>query len=511
MSARSEAVQVSPAEVLSARGLRKSYGGVHALRGVDVHVREDEVLGLVGENGSGKSTLLKILSGQLRPDAGTVAIGGRDAQLADPTAMIGAGVVTVTQETTLVPDLSVTENILLGRRIVRSRRGIDWRASRAKARDVLDLLRLDVDPSTLARDLRPDEQQMVEIGRAVSMEARLLILDEPTSSLTDDEVTSLFEVVRELRTTGVSTIFVSHRLNEVFGLTDRVTILRDGTVVGEGPTASFDSDSLIEAMVGRPLEQLAPPDERRRSGARRAVSLRGVTVPGRLDDVSLEVDHGEIVGLAGLVGSGRSDLLKAIAGHLVAGGHVQIGGEPADGAARTRAGTGGVAYVPADRKVEGLVLDMSVADNITMVESSTRPRWANPALDRRGQRVQGAMREFRIKADRPGVAVGTLSGGNQQKVMLAKWMHMAPEVLLLDEPTRGVDVGAKGEIYRLLADARANGCAIVVSSSETEELQALCDRVIVLYRGRVRADLAREEATDAAIAHFSMRDEAVGR
>ncbi len=467
--------------------MHKRFGGVHALRGAALAVRPGEVHALIGENGSGKSTLLRIVSGHLRADAGAVELDG--------------GVAVVSQETTLVPDLSVAENIFLGHRQVARAGFVNWRATRRAARTALDRLGLQVDSSLPARRLKPDEAQMVEIARALSMDARLLILDEPTSSLTDDEVATLFATVRALREEGVAVIFVSHRLNEVFALADSVTVLRDGRTVATGPIIDYDAPRLIEAMVGRALEDFEPSEGV--AAAEPVVRTRALSHGEVLHEVDLEVGRGEIVGLAGLVGAGRTELLECLFGVRRSTGAIEIDGRPVTHRRPADAMRDGIAFVPADRKRHGLVLERSVRENLLMASTSRGFRLRPPRRARESAAVAGAIDRFSIRARSPAAPVATLSGGNQQKVLLGKWLETDPRLLMLDEPTRGVDVGAKSEIYRLLHEARERGVAVLVSSSEVPELLALCDRVLVMFRGRVTASLPREQATEARIAQFA--------
>jgi ABC-type sugar transport system ATPase subunit len=497
-------LNASPAPVLRAADVRKRFGGVHALSGATLELHAGEVHGLCGENGSGKSTLLRIISAQIAADECALTLAGRPVRFRDASEALAAGIATVTQETTLVPDLSVAENIFLGPRKPRTWRGIDWRTTRRRAAELLARLDCDVDLGAPAGRLRPNLQQLVEIARALSTDARVLILDEPTSSLTDEEVESLFTAVRALKESGVATVFVSHRLNEVLGLADRLTVLRDGTVVGTGPAAEFDHRSLIKLMIGRDLEELTL-DHTLRDVEDAALRVRDLDVPGRVHGASLNLARGEVVGLAGLVGAGRSDLFEALFGLSPdASGSVEVRGRRVDPRSPGAALRAGLAYVPADRKRLGLVLDMSVRENVVMAGTSRLGRLRRPRRQREQATVEAAVRDFGISVASPGQAVSRLSGGNQQKVVLAKWLETEPSVLLLDEPTRGVDVGAKAEIYTLLDEAKKRGLAMVISSSETSELQLLCDRILVMYRGRIVARLGRDEADDATIARFAM-------
>lgn len=488
--------------ILVAEDVHKRYGGVRALKGARLEAYPGEVLGLIGENGSGKSTLLGILSGQRWPDAARIILAGSETAFPDPPSAIAAGIVTVTQETTLVPELSVAENIFLGRRMARGRVGIDWRQTRLNASAVLDRLGLAIDPGRLIGNLRPDEQQLVEVARAISADARVLILDEPTSSLTDDEVEHLFGIVRRLKGTGVAIVFVSHRLNEVLEIADRVTVLRDGETVGSGPISAYDHNRMIREMVGHEPEELTVGGS---EGVAEAVlSVRNLSVPGKVRTASLEVGAGEIVGLAGLVGAGRSEVFEALFGlQLEAEGEIDVDGAPYAPTSPVGAMRRGIGYVPGDRKRLGLVFEMTVRENLMLAAGSRRRRLAPPTAASERPLVSDAFERFNIVASSPDAPVNTLSGGNQQKVVLAKWLETDPRLLLLDEPTRGVDVGAKSEIYRLLQDAKETGIAILVSSSETSELLLLCDRIVVMFRGRVMAALAREHATEARIAHLA--------
>jgi ABC-type sugar transport system ATPase subunit len=490
--------------LLRAVAVHKRYGGVRALRGVDFDLRSGEIHGLVGENGSGKSTLLRILSGQLAPDSGRVMLAGQPVRFGDAAQAMKAGIATVTQETTLVEHLSVAENIFLGPRKERRWYGIDWRRTRVRARSILERLELDLDPDQPVGTLRPDQQQMIEIARALSMDARVVILDEPTSSLSDDEVAALFEAVRALRRQGVASAFVSHRMSEVFDLVDQVTVLRDGAVVGGGSIGEYDRDGLVALMIGRDLENLDL-GERDHVSANPVLRVRDFNVPGRASGVELAVEQGEIVGLAGLVGAGRSALLAALFGvEPRASGTIEIDGRVVMCRDPLSAMRHGLGYVPAERKTLGLVQDMSVRENLLMAQTARTWRLRRPSAAREQQLVAEAVQEFGIIVDSAGAPVARLSGGNQQKVVLAKWLGTSPKVLLLDEPTRGVDVGAKAEIYRLLNEIKEAGVGMLVSSSETPELRLLCDRILVMYRGRIVASLSREEATDARVAHYAI-------
>jgi ABC-type sugar transport system ATPase subunit len=490
--------------VLRADDVHKRYGGVRALSGASLELHAGEVHALCGENGSGKSTLLKVVSGQVRADRGRIFLDGKPVSFGDAPDALAAGIATVTQETTLVSELSVAENVFLGPRKPRTWRGIDWRATRRRAAQILSRLNCDVDPETQVSRLRPDLQQLVELARALSTDARVLILDEPTSSLADDEVESLFDAVRSLKGSGVAIVFVSHRIKEVFAIADRVTVLRDGEVVGGGPLAEFDEQSLVRLMIGRELEQLTL-EHRTHEVEDAVLSVRGLSVPGRVHDVGFDVAEGEVVGLAGLVGAGRSEVLSALFGlEREAVGDVRVSETPLPLRSPRASMRAGLAFVPAERGRLGLVPDMSVRENVLMAASSRLARVRRPHRGREQEAIFEAVQNFGIVPASLPHPVSRLSGGNQQKVVLAKGFGTRPRVLVLDEPTRGVDVGAKAEIYKLLDAAKEQGLAILVSSSETPELQLLCDRILVMYRGRIVAQLSRDEADDARITRLAM-------
>lgn len=492
---------------LNLEGIEKSFGGVRALRGAGLEIRQaGTVHGLIGANGSGKSTMLGIISGQQRPDRGQLALEGAPLDLPDPHAAVRAGIAMVSQETALAPELSIAENVLLGGRLVRRTiGGIDWTASRRKAAKLLEELGVNEDPAMPVKLLRPDRQQMVEIARAISLDAKILILDEPTSALNDDEVQALFAVIRRLRDRKVSTIFVSHRLSELIDLTDEITVLRDGVTVGRGPTSEFDADRIVELMVGSASE----PVRRRRARIQAPeeaspLRLNGFSADGLFANVDLNVEAGEIVGLAGMQGAGRSDLMEAIFGvRPVDSGELQIDGRPARIKDERDAIAKGIGYLPADRKVAGLVLQQSIAQNLTMVANRNRAWYRAPGSAEDRRIVGEAISTMNIVAPSPATEVGNLSGGNQQKVAIGKWIAARSRIFLLDEPTRGVDVAAKAEIHRLLFEAADRGAAILVSSSETEELLELCDRIVVLYRGTVFESIKTSDASEELLARYS--------
>ena len=480
--------------------LHKWFGGVHALDDAKMVIQKPGVVhALMGQNGSGKSTMLNVLSGQLRPDSGTIALNGREVFFRSPPDALAQGIAMVAQETALAEHLSIAENILLGRRLVRGLTGIDWEASRTRASEILTRLGVDYDPGWEVSSLRPDQKQMVEIARALSTDVRILVLDEPTSSLTDEEVQWLFAAIRRLKERGVCVLYVSHRLPEIFSVCDEMTVLRDGVTVAEGPISDFTPASVVDAMVGSARVRGTRKEGSAITGAP-LLEIQNLSVAGSLTDACLEVHEGEIVGLAGLKGSGRRELIEVVFGlRPRTSGSIILAGDPYNSSKPRDAIRRGVGFVPPDRKTDGVILPMSVQDNLGLPATSEAFRLGDPKRGEVRSDSAGVAKMLSIKAalDAP---ARTLSGGNQQKVVLGKWMVRPPRLLLLDEPTRGVDVAAKAEIHRQLREAASRGIAMLASSSEYDELLELCDRIIVLFRGRIVADLRPEEATETRVA-----------
>jgi ABC-type sugar transport system ATPase subunit len=485
--------------------IHKAYVGVPALRGATLTIdRPGSVHTLIGQNGCGKSSMLGVLSGQIQADRGQIRIEGRPIRFGDSAAAVRHGIAMVSQETAVAEDLTVTENVLMGR-MVRSARGINWAASRRRANEVLGRLGLDYDPNWTVGRLRPDQKQMVEIARAISLETKVLILDEPTSSLTEDEVQELFATIRELSKRDVAILFVSHRLAEVFEISTELTVMRDGRTVDSGSIANFTTQSLVDKMVGGVNLQGDPVVSTSRLDVLGAdapvLELRGVSSPGAVRDVSLELRPGKLIGIAGLVGSGRSELLEMIFGvRPISGGSVLVDGAPMKKRSPRSSIAAGIGFVPPDRKIQGLVLPMSVTHNMTMVATHTKNRLRPPSR-RRERRLAGRLADaVRLRTASMSLAVRSLSGGNQQKVVFCKWMASRPRILLLDDPTRGVDVAAKADIHTQLRQAAADGLALLVTSSEIPELIDLCDEVLVMYRGSVAHRFSREQLREADLA-----------
>ncbi len=480
--------------------LHKWFGGVHALDDAKMVIQKPGVVhALMGQNGSGKSTMLNVLSGQLRPDSGTIELSGREVFFRSPPDALAEGISMVSQETALAEHLSIAENILLGRRLVRGPTGIDWEASRARASEILARLGVNYDPGWEVSSLRPDQKQMVEIARALSTDVRILVLDEPTSSLTDEDVQWLFAAIRRLKERGVCVLYVSHRLPEIFAVCDEMTVLRDGMTVAEGPISDFTPASVVDAMVGSARARGT------RSGGRVAIGaplleIQNLSVAGSLSDACLNVHEGEIVGLAGLEGSGRRELIEVVFGlRPRTSGSILLAGAPYNSSKPRDAIRQGIGFVPPDRKADGVILPMAVQDNLGLPATSEAFRLRDPGRGQVRADCAAVAKMLSIKAELDAPA-RTLSGGNQQKVVLGKWMVRPPRLLLLDEPTRGVDVAAKAEIHRQLREAATRGIAMLASSSEYDELLELCDRILVLFRGRIVADLRPEEATETRVA-----------
>jgi ABC-type sugar transport system ATPase subunit len=488
---------------LEFREIRKSFGAVNALRGVSFSVRRGETHAIVGENGAGKSTLLKILAGILRPDAGDVRWGGERLHLASPRDALERGIGMVYQEMLAFENLTVTANIFAGREITRGGRLLE-REMRARTRALLDELHLSIAPDARAESLSAAHRQLLQVARALAFDCRILVLDEPTTALTDAETDHLFAVLRKLRARGVTLLYVSHRLPEVFRLCDRVTVLRDGSHVWTKPVEDSSAGDVVRAMVGRDLPPRAghgavDPD------APAVLSVRGLSRGARFRDVSLQVRAGEIVGLFGLVGSGRSELLETIFGlHKPDAGTIAVNGGTVAIRSPRDAACAGIALVPEERHRQGLFFNLSLRHNLVL----PRRTIAGGVLIGSGERAEAErlLGEWRIRAAGVDVPPDSLSGGNQQKVVLAKWLATRPRVLLLDEPTKGVDVGAKFEIHDIVRRQAARGMGCLIASSDLPEVLALVHRVIVMREGRVRGEIAGADATEESVMHLATHE-----
>ena len=495
--------------MLALKGISKSFPGVRALAGVNLEVRPGEIHGLLGENGAGKSTLIKIIAGALAPDEGEMIFADAPARWASPREAKLAGVHVVYQEFALFPQLSVAENIFLGSER-RNRFGlVDHKRARREAGDLLARLGVSLDVSAVVGSLSVADQQMVEIARAMTRNVRLLILDEPTAVIAGREVALLFDRLRRLREDGVSVLFISHRLDEVFALCDRVTVLKDGRLVGTHETREVTRERLISMMVGRDLGELFPPRPKTVRARQTVLRTEQIAIGERVQDVSIELRAGEIVALAGMVGAGRSDLALGLFGALpLTSGAIDIGGERFTAMSPAQAIRLGVGLVAEDRKSQGLALLLDVAANISgpaLAEVTRRG-----LIDREIEAAIAAreIERYRIACRGPATPVATMSGGNQQKVIVARWARICRTVLILDEPTRGIDVGAKAEIYRIMRELAATGVAILMITSEMTEVIGMADRVIVMREGRVTGELLGQEATEEGIMHLATSERA---
>ncbi|MHB9145947.1 MAG: sugar ABC transporter ATP-binding protein [Symbiobacteriia bacterium] len=497
--------------LLEMRDISKEFPGVRALQGVSIVAERGEVLALLGENGAGKSTLMKILSGVYPyPDyGGEIRIDGRPCQFRSTRDAVDAGVTIIHQELNLVPQFTVAENIFLGREPVR--RGIvDDQAMERDAAAILHKMHVDLEPRTPVSQLSVGQQQLVEIAKALSLRTRILVMDEPTSALAQSEVLHLFELVRKLQQDGVIILYISHKLDEIFALADRVTVLRDGQYVGTRRTADVTRDELVSMMVGRELGELYPKAQADKGDV--VLKVEGLSaqrpdLPGTwaVADVSFELRAGEVLGVGGLMGAGRTELALALFGAWPGQrqGQVHMAGRKALPRSPREAIEAGLALVTEDRKLTGLVLGMETGENISLAYLQRLSPLGVVDRQAEGALVSRFIRELKVKVAGPQQVVGTLSGGNQQKVVLAKWLATAPRVLILDEPTRGIDVGAKAEVYQIIGELASQGVAILMISSELPELLAMGDRILVMHQGRAAGILDRTEATQERIMAYA--------
>jgi rhamnose transport system ATP-binding protein len=476
--------------LLEARGVCKSYGGVAALRQASLELRAGEVHAIVGENGAGKSTLIKILTGAVIADGGEIRMNGSPVVNHSPQNARALGIVAIYQQPALFPDLTVAENIGLASETGGPWRILDWKARRAQAREVLEEIGARIDPELPVSRLSMAEQQLVEIARALRAKARVLILDEPTASLTEQEALRLFEIIRDLRARGTGLVYISHRLDELFQIADRVTVLRDGTVIGTEDMATIDRPQMIRMMVGRELSSVFPKVE---------VPIGEIA----LETEGLTLRRGEIVGMAGMVGSGRTEFAEALFG-LRGGRKVRIGGCEHRISSPSEAIRLGIAYVPEDRRRNGLIMEMPIPANITLASMG--------GLFLKRGRERATAEEYRarlqVKAGSMTAPVKTLSGGNQQKVSLARWLATKPKILILDEPTQGIDVGAKAEIHQQMGELARAGMAILMISSELPEVLGMSDRIAVMHEGRIVRIVPRAEATQENILALAIGSQA---
>ena len=499
LDARSEAVPYDGSRpLLTVDHVSKSFGAVAAISDASIELYPGEAHALVGENGAGKSTLVKMLAGVHGPDTGTLTIEGQPVTFGSPAAARDAGVAVIYQEPTMFPDLDIAENVFMGRMPTSGLGRLDRQAMREQVVSVLEMLDVKLEPNRAARGLSIADQQIVEIAKALTLDARVLVMDEPTAALSAAEVSRLERVIETLRRRGAAILFISHRLEEVFSICQRVTVMRDGRSVMAQTAEGLTSDELVRAMVGRDIEKREDFD--RRSPGEVVLSVNRLTREGKFVDISFDLRAGEIVGLAGLVGAGRTEIAEAIFGiERYDAGSVDISGQRLKTGSPTAAMRAGIALVPEDRRQHGLVMEESIERNVVLASLAN--------ITRRGLLAAGLSRETSVswlqrlqtKYGKLSDPVSTLSGGNQQKVVLAKWLSRKPSVIIVDEPTRGIDVGTKAEVHRLLESLAADGVAVLVISSELPEVLLLADRILVIREGRLVEEIARANASEETV------------
>jgi len=490
--------EINPAGFLfAAEHVSKSFGAVKAVIDASLQLTAGEAHALVGENGAGKSTFVKMLAGAHMPDTGTLYLEGQPVSLTSPAVARDAGIAIIYQEPTLFPDLDVAENVFMGRMPLRAGRRVDRKAMNDQVNEVLSRLGVRLDPTRLTRGLSIADQQLIEIAKALTLDAKVIVMDEPTAALSSAEVARLYRVMETLRAEGSAVVFISHRLDEVFATCQQVTVMRDGRSVLTKPAAELDSDQLVRAMVGRDIEK-----RQARHGTPGDVVLKvdRLTREGKFVDVSFEVRAGEIVGLAGLVGAGRTEIAEAVFGiERYDAGSVTVSGAPLKKGSPTAAMAAGIGLVPEDRRQHGLVMEESIERNIVLASLQRVRRNGLLAASLSKEFATTWSQRLQIKFNKLADPVSTLSGGNQQKVVLAKWLSRQPKLLMVDEPTRGIDVGTKSEVHGLIQRLASEGVAVVVISSELPEVLLLADRILVIREGRLVRELTNEEATEEAV------------
>jgi ribose transport system ATP-binding protein len=479
--------------------ISKSFPGVKALDHVNLELYTGKVLALLGENGAGKSTLMKILSGVYTKDSGDIYFEGNKIDIHSPKHAQSLGIAIIHQELNLLPYLSIAENIFIGREFTKNMTGrIDWKKLYRESKKYLEQLGVTIDPRTLVKNLSVGEQQMVEIAKALSLDAKIIIMDEPTDALTNKETEKLFKVIRTLKQNGKAIVYISHRLKEIFEICDDVTVMRDGKYIGSANVKNIDQEKLIEMMVGRKLEDKFP--RKILKPGKEMIRVEHLSKKGVLKDVNLSVRSGEVVGLSGLMGAGRTELAKAIFGALkIDSGDIYLEGEKVKINNPKDAVSLGIAYVSEDRKMEGLILKLSVRHNMTLSALGQFSTAGQINANKESRQVEEYIKKLAIKTPSSLQRVKNLSGGNQQKVVLSKWMMINPKVLILDEPTRGVDVGAKVEIYELINKLKESGVAIIMISSEMPEVMGISDRIVVMHEGKITGEFTHDEVSQEKI------------
>lgn len=489
-------------KLLDMKDISKTFGSVQALKGVSLDLYAGEVLALMGENGAGKSTLMNILSGSIQPTEGEIYLKGEKVHVSDPITAKKLGIAKIHQELQIVPELSVAENIFLGRWKSKAGPAVDFKGMIQESRKYLEMLDVKVDPAKKLKDLRIGEQQLVEIAKAISLNSEIIIMDEPTSAISEKEAEKLFAIIRRLRSEGKGIIYITHRMEEIFKIADRLTVMRDGQYIGTVRAAETSKDEIIKMMVGRDMSEQYPKDPTEKGEVALEVKGLSYTPPEgsfrrSLKNISLYVRHGEVLGIAGLAGAGRSEFFECLAGvhHGETEGHIYIEGKEVSIKTPADAIKEGISFATEDRKGTGLVLSRSIGENMSLplLKKFSPMFFMKTSEEKNIWKKQ--MDTLRVKAPSAKTLASSLSGGNQQKVVLAKWLMTEPKILLLDEPTRGIDVGAKAEIYQLINNLAKHGMAIIVVSSELPEVIGISDRVVTFCEGELTGEFLQQDAT----------------
>lgn len=499
-------------KLLDMKNISKTFGNVQALKGVSLDLYAGEVLALMGENGAGKSTLMNILSGSLQPTEGEIYLNGEKVVVPDPITAKKLGIAKIHQELQIVPELSVAENIFLGRWKTSAGLAVDFKAMKDEAKVYLDMLDVHVDPSKKLKDLRIGEQQLVEIAKAISLNSKIIVMDEPTSAISEKEAEKLFTIIRRLRGEGKGIIYITHRMEEIFKIADRLTVMRDGQYIGTVKAAETSKDEIIRMMVGRDMSEQYPKDPTEKGEVALEVKNLTYTPPmgsfrRSLKNISLKVRHGEVLGIAGLAGAGRSEFFECLAGvhHGDTRGEIIIEGRPVTIKTPADAIRAGISFATEDRKGSGLVLQRSIGENMSLPLLKKFSSMFFMKHQEEKKVWQEQMEALRVKAPSYKTLASSLSGGNQQKVVLARWLMTHPKILLLDEPTRGIDVGAKAEIYQLINNLAKQGMAIIVVSSELPEVIGISDRIVTFCEGELTGEFMQEDATQEKLLQSATR------
>lgn len=480
------------------KGIDKSFGTNQVLKNAGFLLRDGEVHALMGENGAGKSTLMKILTGVYTRDAGTVLVDGKEVVYKNPQEAEKAGIVFIYQELNVLFDLTVEENLFMGKEITKGFGVCDKKAMRKKAQEIMDRMGVNIPVTAQMSDLSVGQQQMVEICKALMVDAKVLIMDEPTAALTQSETEVLFEVIKSLRAKGVSIVYISHRMEEIFELCDRITVLRDGTYIDTKYIKDINMDDIVQMMIGRTIGERFP--KRNVQIGKEVIRVEGLTSGKLFKKVNFSVKAGEVLGVSGLMGAGRTEIMQAIFGNIpVESGKIYIDGKEVTIKNPRQAIAAGIGFITEDRKTEGLLLEKSIAENIEIVNLKKVSKNSVISMAKQKALVKKGIEEFRIKCFGPDHECNNLSGGNQQKVVLAKWIYTDPKILILDEPTRGVDIGAKKEIYSVINDLAAKGVAVIMVSSELPEVLGMSDRIMVVHEGKVTGIVEASEVDQAKV------------